>query len=493
MKLNNIITKMWVVMTVLVLLVLGIVGAAQTSFMEGLYYEQQAKQFKNLGNKVADMAREEPDPITLDQKIALVAELYDANIMLINQNGIVMNCHGMGISTKNMPMDMMNPHHGPMSQEDLEKLYQGQVVVHKGNNPYFKTDVLSVGMPFVDTNQVNRAVIIHAPLDPLADELKRLQMLTIYTAVGGIILAALLSLFFSRFLSKPLVKMNKAALAMASGDYQQRIDIETNDEIGLLSNSLNTLASRLQEKISQLVQQEQIRREFVTNVAHDIKTPLAVMQGFTEAMIDGLVKTENDREKYLQNILEEINSLKRLVNEVLDLKRMEEGKFDFDKEPCDMRDIIDRVQRKITQLAAEKDLQMEISVDKKVPAVNCNSDRMERVLINLIANAIRHTPKGGKISIVVTAKANQVHLRISDTGEGIAPEDLPMIWERFYKGDKSRTRTQGGTGLGLAIVKRIVEGHGGQINVESKLKEGTTFNIVLPVQQRCESKSIIKM
>ena len=228
---------------------------------------------------------------------------------------------------------------------------------------------------------------------------------------------------------------------------------------------------------------EQIRREFVTNVAHEIKTPLAVMQGFTETMIDGLVKTEKDRDQYLQNILEEINRLKRLVNEVLDLKRMEEGHFDFDREPCDLRDIIDRVQRKLSQLVVEKDLRMEIGIEKKVPSVNCNSDRIERVLINLVANAIRHTPSGGKISLYVTAKANQVHLRISDTGEGIAPEDLPMIWERFYKGDKSRTRTQGGTGLGLAIVKRIVEGHGGQINVESKLNEGTTFNIVLPVQQ----------
>lgn len=487
MKINNIVTKLWVIMTILVLLVIGIASAAQTSFMEGLYYEQQAKQLKNLGNKVADIARAEQDSAALDQKVALIANLYDANVMILNEEGIVTQCQGLGISTKNMPMDMNNPHHGPMSMVDIEKLYQGQVVVHRGNNPYFNTDVLSVGIPFKGSQNISRAIMIHAPLNPLADELKRLQMLTIYTAVGGIILAALLSLFFSRLLSKPLVKMNKAALAMASGDYQQRVDIQTNDEIGLLANSLNTLACRLQEKISQLERQEQIRREFVTNVAHEIKTPLAVMQGFTETMIDGLVKTEKERDEYLQNILDEINRLKRLVYEVLDLKRMEEGHFDFDQEPCDLREIIDRVQRKLTQLTVEKGLRLEISMEKKLPFVTCNSDRIERVLINLIANAIRHTSTGGKIALWVTTKANQVHLRISDTGEGIAPEDLPMIWERFYKGDKSRTRTQGGTGLGLAIAKRIIEGHGGQINVESKLNEGTTFNIVLPVKHSCEA------
>ncbi|SHK70532.1 sensor histidine kinase [Desulforamulus aeronauticus] len=482
MKINHIVTKLWVIMTILLLLVIGIVGAAQSSFMEGLYYEQQVKQLTTLGDKVADIARAEQDPVALDQKVAFIADLYNANVMILNEKGIVMQCQGMGVSTKNMPMDMNNPHHGPMGMEDLEKLYQGQAVVHKGNNPFLNTDVLSVGIPFKDANNIERAVMIHAPLDPIADELKRLQRITIYTAVGGVILAALLSLFFSRFLSKPLVKMNKAALAMASGNYQQRVDIQTNDEIGLLANSLNTLASRLQEKISLLEQQEQIRREFVTNVAHEIKTPLTVMQGFTETMIDGLVKTEQERDEYLQNILEEINRLRRLVNDLLDLKRMEEGYFDFDQEPCDLREIIDRVQRKLAQFAIEKGLQMEINIEKKLPSVICNSDRIERVLINLIANAIRHTPAGGKIGLRVTTKANQVHLRISDTGEGITPEDLPMIWERFYKGDKSRARIQGGTGLGLAIVKRIVEGHGGQINVASKLNEGTTFNIVLPVK-----------
>ncbi|MEW6696285.1 MAG: sensor histidine kinase [Bacillota bacterium] len=481
MKINTIVTKLWIIMTILVLVVIGIAGAAQTSFMEGLYYDQQAKQLQSLGHKVADIARAEHEPEALDEKIALIAKLYDANVMVLNEKGVVINCQGMGISTKNMPMDMNNPHHGPMDLEDLEKLYQGQAVVDRGNNPYFNTDVLSVGIPFKDPHNSKRAIMIHAPLKPLADELNHLQMLAVYTAVGGIGLAALLSLFFSRLLSKPLVKMNQAALAMASGNYQQRVDIQGNDEIGLLANSFNTLASRLQEKISQLERQEQIRREFVTNVAHEIKTPLTVMQGFTETMIDGLVKTDNERDEYLQNILDEINRLKRLVNEVLDLKRMEEGHFEFDQEPCDLREIIDRVQRKLTQLAAEKGLQLEITIERKLPFVICNSDRIERVLINLIANAIRHTPAGGKITLSVCTKANQVHLRISDTGEGIAPEDLPMIWERFYKGDKSRTRVQGGTGLGLAIVKRIVEGHGGQINVESKLNEGTTFNILLPV------------
>ncbi|MEW6065176.1 histidine kinase [Desulforamulus profundi] len=481
MRLNNIVTKLWVIMTILVLVVIGIASAAQTSFMEGMYYQQQARQLNTLGHKIADIARAEKDPAALDSKVAMIASLYNANVMILNEKGRVISCQGMGISTKDMPMDMNNPHHGPLNMQDLEQLFSGRAVVHKGNNPFFNTDVLSVGIPFKDHDNSNRAVIIHAPLEPLADQLSGLQRLTINTAVGGIILAALLSLIFSQIISKPLIKMNQVALEMAGGNYRHKVDIQSNDEIGLLANSLNTLASRLQEKIRQLELQEQIRREFVTNVAHEIKTPLTIMQGFTETMVDGLVKDEKEREVYLNNILDEINRLKRLVNEVLDLKRMEEGHFDFDKEPCDLRSLLARVLGKLTQLIEQKGVHLDLDIEKKLPHVTCNSDRIERVFINLIDNAVRHTPAGGRISIHVASKADQVHIRIHDTGTGISPEDLPMIWERFYKADKSRNRSQGGTGLGLAIVKRIIEGHGGQVNVESKVNEGTSFTVVLPV------------
>lgn len=485
MRLNNIVTKLWVIMTILVLVVIGIAGAAQTSFMEGLYYEQQARQLVSLGNKVANIATAEKDPKELDDKVALIAGLYNANVMVLDEKGIVRHCQGMGMSTKDMPMDMNNPHHGPLSQHDLEQLYSGKVVVHRGTNEFFNTDVLSVAIPITATNAESKAVIIHAPLKPFADELYQLQRIIIYTAVGGIILATLLSLFFSQMLSKPLVKMNKIALEMANGNYTNRVDIQSNDEIGLLASSLNRLSSQLQEKIRQLEAQEQIRREFVTNVAHEIKTPLTIMQGFTETMVDGLVKDEQERNSYLHHILDEITRLKRLVDDVLNLKRMEEGHFDFDKEPCDFNHIIEKVVHKFSQLIEERRIHFKVTVEKELPKVTCNSDRMEQVLINLMDNAIRHTPEGGTITLDVKKGAHQLHIQVSDTGAGIPSDDLPMIWERFYKADKSRTRGKGGTGLGLAIVKKIIEAHGGEIKVQSSLNQGTSFSILLPISQAC--------
>lgn len=482
MKLNNIVTKLWILMTIMLLLVIGVAGAARTSFTEGIYYDQQAKSLVDLGNKVAAIAKSEPNQKSLDDKIALIAGLYNANIMLLNYQNVITHCQGMGMSTNNMPAYMMkSPEHQPLDAADAKSLNSGKVVIHKGYDKFLETSVLSAAIPVRDRNNLIWAVIVNDPLQPLADELARLQWITIYAAVGGIILASLLSLLFSRLISKPLLVMNKAALAMASGDYESRVNINSNDEIGLLANSLNTLASRLQEKITQLETQEQIRREFVTNVSHDIKTPLTIIQAFTETMLDGLVKDETERTNYLNNIMEEIIRLRRLVNEVLDLKRMEEGHFDYDTEPCFLRDIIDKVIKKLRPLARDKEILMDIDMEKRLPQVICNSDRMERVFINLLDNAIRHTPAGGKVIVKAMVKADQVCIQVSDTGVGIPAEDLPMIWERFYKADKSRTRGSGGTGLGLAIVKKIVEGHGGQINVQSKLNQGTTFNIVLPV------------
>ena len=160
---------------------------------------------------------------------------------------------------------------------------------------------------------------------------------------------------------------------------------------------------------------------------------------------------------------------------------MEEGHFDFDQEPCNLKDILERVSVKLAQLMEQKEISLAMNLEKELPLVTCNSDRIERVFINLMDNAIRHTPAGGKITVHVNTKGQQVHIQIRDTGSGIAPQDLPLIWERFYKGDKSRSRSQGSTGLGLAIVKRILESHGGQIEVQSRLNEGTTFDILLPV------------
>jgi len=256
--------------------------------------------------------------------------------------------------------------------------------------------------------------------------------------------------------------------------------VKSNDEIGLLSKSLNSLATELQEKIAALEQQDRTRREFVANVSHELRTPLSIMQGYTEALIDEMAGSEAERQKYLGNIHEEILRLRRLVGEILDLQKIEAGWQGTKMGEVSLSVIAERVADKFQTRAEEKKIHLAKNFTPAMSKVYANPDRLEQVLINLLDNAIRVTPDGGEVKIEVNERPSDIYVAVGDTGPGIPPEEQSFIWERFYKVDKSRTRTGGGTGLGLAIVKEIVEAHGGTIELASELGKGSVFSFVIP-------------
>lgn len=483
MKFNSIVTKIWIIITLLTLLVIGISSSIQTNFMENIYYQQQARQLSSLGEKILELIYTEKDRAVMEMKVDILSKIMDVNVMIIDKNNIIQLSHGLGQNIRNLLLDTDDSMHSPLTKSDIEKLLNGETVIHQGSNEYLKMDVLSAAIPLKDTNSVIGAVIIHAPLEPLAAEWAIFKTITIYAGVGGIILATILSLIFSKKVSKPLLDMSKIAFSMSSGDFSRRIDSSSNDEVSLLANSLNNLSTQLQEKLVQLERLDSTRREFVSNLSHEMKTPLSIIQAFTEALQDDLAVDKDEKEQYLHNISEEVERLKRLVVEVLDLKKMEEGCDDFQKEYVDLREIAESIRSKFYTFAEEKRIDLLFTIDKRTQPVVCNRDRIKQVFINLIDNALRHTPGGGQVYVTISARVNSVQIEVRDTGAGIYPDDLPMIWERFYKADKSRTRVAGGTGLGLAITKKIIEAHGGCIEVQSKLSEGTTFTIILPCKK----------
>ncbi|CAM3339792.1 ATP-binding protein [Hydrogenibacillus schlegelii] len=227
-------------------------------------------------------------------------------------------------------------------------------------------------------------------------------------------------------------------------------------------------------------QLDQLRQDFIANVSHELKTPLAMLQGYTEAILDGLFTSPEELRELVNIIYEEILRMGRLVNDLLDYTRIETGNFALDIEEIALEPLFDRLQRRYQPMFTERDVAF--VVDNRAPGrFWLDRDRMEQIFINLIDNALRYTPPGGEIRITAERLASGLRLSVRDTGEGIPPEDLPFVFERFYKGDKSRTRGKGGTGLGLAIVKRLVEAHGGTIAVESAVGRGTTFVIDLPL------------
>lgn len=216
------------------------------------------------------------------------------------------------------------------------------------------------------------------------------------------------------------------------------------------------------------------RKDFIANVSHELRTPISMLQGYSEAIIDDIASTDEEKKEIAQVIYDESLRMGRLVNELLDLARMEAGHVQLHLESVAMVEFTERVLRKFQGLAKEKHIKLSLNgkVEDEFEAM-IDSDRMEQVLTNLIDNAIRHTDDYGEVKLHLDKSQSEIHLSVQDTGAGIPKEDLPFVFERFYKADKARTRGKSGTGLGLAIAKNIVEAHQGIIAVESELNEGT--------------------
>lgn len=225
---------------------------------------------------------------------------------------------------------------------------------------------------------------------------------------------------------------------------------------------------------------DKLRKDFIANVSHELRTPISMLQGYSEAMVDGVMSSEDERKEVAQIIYDESLRMGRLVNELLDLARMEAGYVDLHIEEIDLDSYLERIVRKFTSYAKEDGLKIDLEQQNQGENAYFDADRIEQVLTNLISNAIRHTEPGGHVRVCHTVENGHDTFTVVDTGSGIPEEDLPYVFERFYKADKARTRQRGGTGLGLAIAKNIIDAHSGIMSVQSKVEEGTTFRFSLP-------------
>lgn len=237
--------------------------------------------------------------------------------------------------------------------------------------------------------------------------------------------------------------------------------------------------------VTEEVQLEKLRKDFVANVSHEIRTPLSMLQGYSEALLDDIAASPEERRELVQVIHDESLRMGRLVKDLLDLARMEAGHLPMHRAETDVHELASRVYRKFTVLAKERNIPIEMKLHAMDPILpEADEDRLEQVLTNLLDNALRHSSEGQPIHIRTERMDNEwLWIHIEDHGQGIPSEDAPYVFERFYKADKARKRgPSGGTGLGLAIVKNIIEAHQGHIRVDSILGKGTTFSIALPVQ-----------
>ena len=308
--------------------------------------------------------------------------------------------------------------------------------------------------------------------------------LGVKTLIVSLIAAAIIGLVSIGFLTRRLRRMTKAVSAFGTGDLSQRISIVSDDEIGTAARAFNQMADTIQRHVDELAAVDSLRRELIANVSHDLRTPLSSMQGYVETVI---VKeeslTSNERRQYLQTILDGTVKLNKLVQELFELSKLDARQTLPKPEPFSIAELVQDVAQKFQQQAEKSSIRLETSFDKNLPFVRADIGMIERVLQNLLENAIKFTPKNGRVVVQVDRTNAKLKVQIIDTGCGITAAELPNIFERFYRSSRNRS-TSDGAGLGLAIVKRIVELHGENITVESGESVGSTFTFTLPLFQK---------
>ena len=369
---------------------------------------------------------------------------------------------------------------GPMLEKIktvLTSVYSGQSVNSRIFHPYYKEQVLLVGVPIGNLGgTLDGAILMAAPISGLDKFLKDIY---IYTAMVGFA-ALLLSLFMVRQLSKsivkPLLSMRDSASAIAAGDYSRKVDVHGEDEIAELGNSLNALGNDLADFVAKTEKMEKLRRDFVANVSHELRTPITIIRGYNEAISDGTVTDMTVVQRYRKLINEETIRLERLIKELLDISSLQISE-QSELECIPLDNIVRNVAEMLGVRAAKHNINVEVNVEADI-MVKGTGDRLVQLVMILGDNAIKYSPTSGTIFFRLYRDAERkIILSVEDQGHGIPEEDIPYIWERFYKVDKSHSRKVPGTGLGLAIAKEIIRMHGATVNVTSKLGQGTRFEV----------------
>jgi signal transduction histidine kinase len=295
-------------------------------------------------------------------------------------------------------------------------------------------------------------------------------------------IAMSLSFFFSTALTDRIQAFSQAAEHISRGQLSTRIADPGRDEMAGLAVSLNEMTVQLQAMEQKQNELDTLRRDLIAWVSHDLRTPLTSIRAILEALADGVVEDQATVQRYLQTAQQDIRSLSALIDDLFEMAQVDAEGLQLQPALGSITDLISDTLESFSELAKRRGVELTGNVNPGTDPVTMDVQRMGRVLSNLVGNALRHTPAGGQVKITAGRDAQWVTVEVVDTGEGIKPEDLPYVFDRFYRGEKSRSRATGGAGLGLAIAKGVIEAHGGQIGVESLPGNGTRFYFTLPVE-----------
>ena len=353
------------------------------------------------------------------------------------------------------------------SYAQLGKTYQ--LISNVGDS--FKNTVMSVEVPLYVNNLFVGAIVVHKEVSDVSVGISSIFRKVFFPLLISVGFAAILVSILARHIVRPIRDISHASRELARGNLDFRVKPTTHDEIGELAVSFNKMAEELKL-------QDGLRNAFIGNVSHELRTPLAAVQGFIQGVIDGTIE-EQDRCRYLEIALSETKRMSTLINDFLNLAKIESGKFPMEYSEFDINELLRRCILMFEQPIESKRLEVQIDLDEDKTMVWADEDRISQVINNLVDNAVKFSREGGLLHIWTQVQGSKILVNVSDTGEGIPEEDQASIFTRFYKVDKSHSRSKAGAGIGLHLVKRIIAQHGEKITLQSVQGEGTTFTFTL--------------
>jgi signal transduction histidine kinase len=488
---KSIFSKLMIIFILIIVFSFSTAGVTLYYSLGKFVSEEKVKALEDAGEEISNYLKiyvENANNPVAEAMFEFLLDSYMKNtssyIWITNDKGIIVysspNMRGLDIKIRSHLNIEQGKYRLP-DERQYKKVFSGMdPVIEKGDFFGLYKDTgwswLVVQKPFKyqDINgkeQVIAAIYLNTPITQVNKARATVFRFFIIAVIVSALISIVLVYIFSLRITKPLKQISNAAKVIAGGEFSRRLSIDTEDEIGELAKAFNQMVAALQNL-------EEMRRGFIANVSHELRTPMTSISGFIEGILDGTIPPEKQKD-YLEIVKEEVMRLNRLVNELLDLARMEAGEIHIVTKDFNINELIRRCIIKLESLIMEKNLEIVANFEEEDVFVRADIDAIERVILNLIHNAVKFTPEEGIICLSTSIYKDNVLISVADNGIGMEKEELDMIWDRFYKSDKSRSRDKLGTGLGLAIVKNLINEHGQDVWAESEAGRGTTFYFTL--------------
>ncbi|SHH64585.1 HAMP domain-containing protein [Sporobacter termitidis DSM 10068] len=475
----------WKFVVVMLLLILFLMTVVCVFLIQGVqrfyteqFFEQMRAEFTDE-HTYSDLekALDDPDPVG-QLKDVVSGHAGKLGVDTGTRNFYILNDAGKVLFTTDADKAADANAQIEITPNILKALNGDRVFTGTSNGSY-----MDVAVPVLDQSGAVAYIVYIRDNKQTVRDLSGELVTRIFEAVAvGFAISVALSFILSKTLLQPIIGMTKAAEAIAEGDFSRKLDVESDDEIGILADTFNNMASQLQMTLEEIKKSEALRREFVANVSHELRTPLTSIRSYAETLTENNDIPKQMEDDFLHVILGESERMTKIVQDLLELSRFDAGNTKLAIEQFSLETSVHDVSQAIALEAQKHGHRIGISLEKDFPEIFGDRARIEQVLLNILSNAVKYTPDGGAIDITGGRTGGRVWVKIKDTGIGIPEEDLSRIFDRFYRVDKARSRESGGTGLGLSIAREIVLRHGGDILIESAVGHGTTVTVVLPVE-----------